>query len=268
MADPRPGALVTGASSGIGLAFARALARSGHDLVLVARDPVRLTSVAEQLGHLAAGAGHPDVRIETLPADLATTEGCDRVRDRLRSAPVDVLVNNAGFGTGHGVLHAEPGAELRLLDVLTRAVLVVTEAGLEGMRARDRGTVITVASVAAFLPGGSYTAAKAWAVAFTRGLAHELAGTGVRATVLCPGFVRTDFHRRAGLDLGGVPGFLWLDADRLVRDCLDDVARGRVVSIPTRRYRLLVALLRHVPLRVADAWILARRRRRARRAGP
>lgn len=244
--------LITGASSGIGLAFARAYAGRGCSLVLVARERSRLEEVAAELGRTLA-AVRPDAVVEVLPADLATPEGLDDVCRRVRERPVDVLVSNAGFGTGRRFVGSDLDAEVQLLDVLARAVLVVTHAALPGMLARGSGQVVTVASAAAFLSGGSYTAAKAWAVAFSRGLAYELAGSGVTATVVCPGFVRTDFHRRAALDLGHLPRFAWLDADDLVRRALRDVDRGRVVSVPTLRYRLAVAAVRHVPLRLADA---------------
>jgi short-subunit dehydrogenase len=256
--------LITGASSGIGLAFARAYAERGCSLVLVAIDGDRLDEVAQGLRDRLAPV-RPEAVVETLTADLATTQGLDDVCRRVRERPVDVLVNNAGFGTGRRFVGSDLEAEVRLLDVLARAVLVVTHAALEGMLERGSGRVVTVASAAAFLPGGSYTAAKAWAVAFSRGLAYELAGSGVTATVVCPGFVRTDFHRRAALDLSGLPRLAWLEADDLVARALRDVVRGRVVSVPTLRYRLAVAAVRHLPLRLADARGTRAGTRRARR---
>lgn len=232
---------MTGATAGIGNAFARRLAADGHALILVARDAARLEQVAATLRD-AHG-----VAVEVLVADLSRPEEVDRVADRLRDTdrPVDLLVNNAGFAARGSFVGGDLGAELGMLDVMVRAVLVLTHAAVPGMVGRRRGAVITVASVAAFLPGGTYSAIKAWATTFTTSLAVELAGTGVTATALCPGYVRTEFHDRAGLDMGFVPGWLWLDADRLVRDCLADVRRGRVISIPSRRYRALVAVLRH-----------------------
>lgn len=236
-------ALVTGATAGIGNTFARRLAADGHALVLVARDRPRLEQLAATLRD-AHG-----VAVEVLPADLARPEDVARVADRLRDTgrPVDLLVNNAGFAVRGSFVDGDLDAELAMLDVMARAVLVLTHAAVQGMITRRRGAVITVASVAAFLPGGTYSAVKAWATTFTTSLAYDLAGTGVTATALCPGYVRTEFHARAGLDVRFVPDWLWLDADRLVRDCLADVRRGRPISIPSRRYRLAVALLRHVP---------------------
>jgi hypothetical protein len=177
---------------------------------------------------------------------------------------VDVLVNNAGFGLKEAFVGGDLVAQERQLDILVRAVLVLTHAAVGGMVERGSGTVITVSSVAGFLPGGPYSAAKAWATTFTQSLAAELAGTGVTATSLCPGFVRTEFHQRMGAAMRGVPARAWLDADRLVADCLRDVDRGRAVSIPSRRYKALVVALRHAPLRVLERVGRGRSGRRAR----
>lgn len=253
-----PIALVTGASAGIGQVFARALARRGHDLVLVARDRDRLDALAESLR-----AGH-GVAVEVLAADLVDRADLDRVAARLRDGerPVDLLVNNAGSGIRGAFVGGDLADEERALDLMVRAVLVLTHAAVPGMVSRGRGAVVNVASVAAFLPGGTYSAAKAWVTTFTASLVLELAGTGVRVTALCPGFVRTEFHDRAGIVVDGVPAWAWLRADRLVEDCLVDVARGRTVSIPGRRYRLGVLLLRHLPLRAAG--LVGRQRLRMR----
>jgi short-subunit dehydrogenase len=256
-------ALVTGATAGIGAAFARRFAAEGHGLVLVARDASRLAEVA------AALRERHGVEVETAAADLCEREQVERVADRLRdeTRPVDILVNNAGFAVGRPFLAAALADEERMLDLLARAVLVLTRAALPGMVARGRGTVITVSSVAGFLPGGTYSAAKAWATAFTASLAGELAGTGVHATALCPGYVRTEFHRRAAMDVSDIPAWAWLDADRVVASCLADVRRGRVVSVPSLRYKAAVFLLRRIPLLLRD--VLTRRRAvQARRRAP
>jgi uncharacterized protein len=253
-------ALVTGATAGIGNAFARALAARGADLVLVARDADRLGSVAEQLR-----AGH-GVEVEVLAADLADREQLERVAVRLRDPdrPVDLLVSNAGFGLRQRFASGDLATEERLLDVLVRAVLVLTHAAVPGMVARERGVIVTVSSVAGFMPAGTYSAAKAWATTFTTSLAGELTGTGVTATALCPGYVRTEFHGRAGIRMERLPEFVWLDADRLVAACLADVARGRSLSIPGLQYKLGVIGLRHLPLRAVEWFSRGRMRRRAR----
>ena len=241
-----PTALVTGATAGIGLAFARALAARGHDLVLVARDAARLEATAADLRE-RHGTG-----VEVLAADLADRAQLQRVADRVASpqAPVDLLVNNAGFGLRRGLLDAGPEGVVeqeRMLDVLCRAVLVLSAAAAPAMVARGRGGVLNVSSVAGWTAMGGYAAAKAWVTTFTEGLAGELRGTDVVATALCPGFVRTEFHERAAMDVSAWPGLLWLDADELVEQALRDLRRGRVVSVPSRRYALASGVLRATP---------------------
>lgn len=252
-------ALITGATAGIGNVFARRLAAEGYCLVLVARDAVRLGEVAKEL------RGRHRVEAEVLVADLADRRQLEQVAGRLRdgSRPVDILVNNAGFGVTGPFLSREPAEEERMLDVMVRAVLVLSRAAAPGMVARGRGAIVTVSSVAGFFPGGTYSAAKAWATAFTASLSGELAGTGVTATALCPGFVRTEFHGRAGMDMSHLPEWSWLDADRLVADCMADVRRGRAISVPSLRYKLAVAILRHVPLRFGKAFSRRRSGRRS-----
>ncbi|MFW6092147.1 MAG: SDR family NAD(P)-dependent oxidoreductase [Actinomycetota bacterium] len=241
-----PTALVTGATSGIGLAFARQLAATGHDLVLVARDADRLADTAARLQ-----ADH-GVSTESLQADLATDEGTTAVEQRLRSAdpPVDLLVNNAGFALRKPFVANDIADEERMLRVLVLAVLRLTHAALPGMLERGRGAVVNVSSVASWVPRGSYSAAKAWVTMFTEGLATNLRGTGVRAMALCPGYVRTEFHQRASMNMAGLPRFLWLDADTLVSTALRDLARGKTVSVPGAVYRSAAWLLPRLPRRL------------------
>jgi short-subunit dehydrogenase len=253
-------ALVTGATAGIGNAFARALAARGANLVLVARDTARLEAVA---GELRAGHG---VDVEVLGADLADREQLEQVAVRLRdeARPVDMLVSNAGFGLKQRFVGGDLASEERALDVMARAVLVLSSAALPGMVDRGRGALVTVSSVAGFMPSGTYSAVKAWATTFTMSLAGELAGTGVTATALCPGFTHTEFHGRAGIRMGRVPEIVWLDADELVAACLADVERGRSLSVPGLQYKLAVTAMRHLPLPVVSWFSRGRMRRRAR----
>jgi short-subunit dehydrogenase len=236
-------ALITGATAGIGREFARQLAERTHDLVLVARDVDRLDGVADEL-RTAYGVG-----VEVLPADLSDRAQLQTVAERLADAdrPVDVLVNNAGYGLKGRFLHNEVADEEQLFDVLTRAVLVLSHGAARAMTQRGHGSIINVSSVAGFIAGGSYSAAKSFTTVFTEGLASELKGTGVTATALCPGFTRTEFHERARLRMDSLPGFLWLEAPHLVSACLDDVDRGRVVSVPGAQYKAIVGLLRVLP---------------------
>ncbi len=235
--------LITGATAGIGAAFGRRLAGDGHDLVLVARDAKRLEESAALLRQRYG------VRVEVLAADLASDQGIGAVESRLADPqrPVDVLVNNAGFGNRGMFLEVSAADEAMMLKVHCEAVLRLTMAAAGAMRERGRGFVVNVASVAAFVPRGTYAASKAWVVRFTEGAARELAGTGVRLMVLCPGFVRTEFHERAGMDVTGLPGWAWLDADKLVTEAVRDLARGKVVSVPDIRYKAAVALARLAP---------------------
>ncbi|WP_262056187.1 SDR family NAD(P)-dependent oxidoreductase [Streptomyces sp. STR69] len=236
-------ALITGSTAGIGAAFARRLAADGHNLVLVARNTERLGEQATEL-HDRHG-----IEAEVLTADLATDEGIETVAARLadRKNPVDLLVNNAGFGNKGRYLDVPMADELKMLKVHCEAVLRLTSAATEGMRERGRGGVVNVASVAAFVPRGTYGASKAWVVQFTQGAAKDLAGTGVRLMALAPGFVRTEFHERAGIGTDNIPNWMWLDADKLVAAALADLARGKSLSIPDPRYKALMGLVKITP---------------------
>ncbi|MFJ2831860.1 SDR family NAD(P)-dependent oxidoreductase [Streptomyces sp. NPDC087263] len=236
-------ALITGSTAGIGAAFARRLAADGHNLVLVARDTERLGEQATEL-HDRHG-----IEAEVLTADLATDDGIEAVAKRLsdRKNPVDLLVNNAGFGNRGRYLEVSMADELTMLKVHCEAVLRLTSAATEAMRERGRGGVVNVASVGAFLPRGTYGASKAWVVQFTQGAAGDLAGSGVRLMALCPGFVRTEFHERAGMSTDNIPNWMWLDADKLVAAALTDLARGKTLSIPDPRYKALLGLVKVTP---------------------
>jgi hypothetical protein len=236
-------ALITGATAGLGAAFARRLATRGYHLVLVARNTERLWREATEL-HDRHG-----VEADVITADLATESGIAAVEQRLRDRehPVDLLVNNAGFGNKGRYLEVPIEDELKMLKVHCEAVLRLTSAAAESMRERHRGGVINVASVAAFLPRGTYSASKAWITQFTQGAARDLAKKGVRLLALCPGLVRTEFHERAGMDTKGLPRWMWLDADDVVEAALQDLARGKALSVPDPRYKALLGASRLVP---------------------
>ncbi|WP_328710550.1 SDR family oxidoreductase [Microbispora hainanensis] len=236
-----PTALITGATAGIGAAFARRLAADGFSLVLVARDQERLAASAEAL-HKRYG-----VPAEPLRADLATDEGMAAAERRLTSG-IDLLINNAGFGHHGGFLDTPVEDEVRMLRLHCEAVLRLTRAALPYMISKRRGGVINVASVAAFLPGGTYSASKAWVVNYSASAADIVNRHGVRVMALCPGFVRTEFHDRAELDMSGLPRFAWLSADRVAADAMRDLARGAWVSIPSARYKAVATLARLLPL--------------------
>ncbi|MFS8478720.1 MAG: SDR family oxidoreductase [Micromonosporaceae bacterium] len=244
-------ALITGATSGLGAGFARHLAAQGYDLVLVARDRGRL---AETAAELTARHG---VAVTPLAADLATDDGCSAVEERLRdeTRPVDLLVNNAGFSLNTPFVRSTLDGERRLLRVNVEAVMRLTLAVLPGMVARDHGGVINVSSVAGFfaaMPGSTYPATKAWVTNFSQSVALSVRRKGVRVMAVCPGYVRTEFHSRAGIDMSRIPSWLWLDVDTVVRAALADLRRGVVVSVPTWRYKLVVALGRLAPLKLQE----------------
>lgn len=245
-------ALITGATSGIGAAFARGLATDGYDLVLVARDAERLAGTA---GELAERHG---VSATPLPADLSTEVGCGAVEERLRdsAAPVDLLVNNAGMSLHRSFLRASPDDEARLLRLNVHAVMRLTSAVLPAMVARRHGAVVNVSSVAGFgvvMPGSTYSASKAWVTNFSQSVGLSVRPYGVRVMALCPGYTRTEFHDRAGIDTSRMPSWLWLDADAVARDALRDLGKGRLVSVPDWRYKAAAWALRHTPVGLVQA---------------
>ncbi len=236
-------ALVTGATAGIGHTFAVQLARRGHDLVLVARDVARLEEVAATL------RSEHGVHVEVLAADLGDRDQLATVEARLGddASPVDLLVNNAGFGLKQRFLDNGVDDEVLMLDVLVTAVLRLSHAALGPMTARGRGGVVNVSSVAAFLPRGTYSAAKAWVNQFSEWAANEYRGQGVHVMALCPGFTKTEFHERMQVKRGD--GFMWLDADFLVEKALSDYDKGRIYSIPGAQYKAIIGLTKLIPNR-------------------
>jgi short-subunit dehydrogenase len=244
-------ALITGGSSGIGAEFARQLAATGHDLVLVARDSTRLAAVAAEL-HAASG-----IDVETIVADLGERADVQRVVARIEDPrrPIDVLVNNAGVGVRAPLAAADLTEHEYAFAVMCRAVLVLGAAAARSMAGR-RGAIINISSLQSFLATGSYGAIKAWVTAYSQGLAVELRGTEITVTAVLPGWVRTEWHARAGVQRSSLPSWLWTNPDVVVREALRASRRGRVICIPTVRYRVLGWFVRHLPLRTTR-WISA-----------
>jgi short-subunit dehydrogenase len=243
-------ALITGPTAGIGAAFASRLAADGHRLVLVARDEEKLHALAAES---TDRHGTPaDGKHEVLVADLTDPSALARVEDRLRDRenPVDLLVNNAGIGAVGLFWTVDPVVLRAQHDLGVTAVLRLTRAALEGMVDRGAGAVLNVASFAALLPGrngAAYTAGKSYVVSLSERIRAELKGTGVSIAVVCPGWTRTELHRRSGNESPAASSKWWLDADEVVRQALADLARGRTRSVPGRRYRVLLRLAETLP---------------------
>jgi uncharacterized protein len=239
-------ALVTGASAGIGTAFATQLAARGHDVVLVARDGERLEQLAKTLH-----AEH-HIEAEVLVADLTDAGALARVEARLAdpARPIDTLVNNAGFGT-NGLLHElDVETETREVGLNVVALVRLTHAALGAMIPRRSGGVLNVSSLAGMQPtprNATYGATKAFVTSFTQSVHEELRGTGVRATVVCPGFTRTEFQVRAGFDSSRVPGFLWQGPEEVAAGALDALERGRAVYVPGTLNRVTAGLVSVLP---------------------
>ncbi|QAY72486.1 SDR family oxidoreductase [Agromyces protaetiae] len=238
-------ALITGASSGLGVEFARQLAAKGADLVLVARDAESLERVADEV---RAKTGRT---VEVLAADLVDPADLARVTARVADAehPIDLLVNNAGFGLPLDFAANDIEDEARHLALHVEVPMRLSHAALQGMLARGSGKIVNVASVAGFIPRSTYGACKGWLISFSRWANGRYRGEGVTTTAVCPGFTHTDFHARMGLPKGqeGIKPFMWLDARTVVSQGLRDAARGKAVSVPSLRYKTLVGLSRLAP---------------------
>lgn len=245
MVTPSPIALITGASSGLGAQFVRHYASLGHRIVLVARDRARLEALALEIGRTFG------VDTEVLVADLHSADGRGRVAARLAASvnPVRVLVNNAGYGISGDVDSSDLQEELDHLSIHVTAPMELTKAVLPGMLERGEGRIIIVSSVAGYLARGTYSAHKAWGLSFARSANETYRRRGVHVTAVAPGFTRTEFHQRMGMETSGIPAFLWLSAPRVVAQSVWAVERGKAVIIPSVRYKILVGVAALVPRR-------------------
>lgn len=234
----RPRALVTGASSGIGEAFAEHLARRGHNLTIVARRADRLESLAKRLEQSHG------VEVEVFPADLSQAGELRSVEDKLASDPdLALLVNNAGFGTAGRLAELPADGEESEIQLNVLALVRLTRAALPGMLTRGRGGIINVSSMASFSPApymATYAATKAFVNSFTEGVAEEVAGSGVELQALCPGFTRTEFQDTADVDPGAIPKMAWMEAGEVVEASLSGLERGKLVVVPGLANRLAV----------------------------
>ena len=234
-------ALVTGATSGIGESFTRLLASHNYNVVLVARDLPRLQERAAALEAKFAISTH------VIQADLATDDGCLRIENYIQDNQIDVLINNAGFGTNKAFTMSTLDIEQQLLDVLVRTPMRLMHVALPSMKQRNNGIIINVSSVAGYIAGGTYSASKSYLTVLSESLNTELSATNVKVSALCPGFTRTEFHQRGKMSMKGLPNFLWLNADRLVEQSWRDGLKGKAVSVPGWQYKLLVFIVHTVP---------------------
>jgi short-subunit dehydrogenase len=236
-------ALITGATAGIGESFSRLLASKGLDLVIVARDNKRLQERAKTLSKKYK------IEVEVLQADLSVPTQLAKVEKRLSNPkkPIEVLINNAGFGIKDSFLKSDIQSELALIDVLARSPMQLMHAVLPQMLSRNSGTIINVSSVASFIAGGTYSAAKSYLTVHTESLHTELSNTNINISALCPGFTHTEFHQRGKMKMSGLPNFMWLEADRVVSESWRAALAGKVICIPGWQYKILSTIARFGP---------------------
>jgi short-subunit dehydrogenase len=233
-------AVVTGASAGMGKEFARQLAAQGYDLLLVAR---RLDRLEQLCGEIRAA--HP-VKCEAMAADLTSDADLGKVEERLRADPkAGLLVNNAGFGTLGKFQNSSMESQDQMHRLHVIATMRLCHAALGPMIERDHGGIINVSSVAGFVSSAgsvSYCSTKAWINRFTEGIFMELkmAGSGVWFMALCPGYTRTEFHATLKMDTTKVADWMWLPAERVVRESLQGLSAGKLVVVPGMRYRAML----------------------------
>ena len=234
-------ALVTGATAGIGESFTRLLAENGYNLVLVARDLPRLKERA-----LALESTY-QISTVVLQADLATDAGCLSIENYISNNQIDVLINNAGFGINKAFTASPIDSEQQLLDVLVRTPMRLMHVALPAMKARNKGVIINVSSVAGWIAGGTYSASKSYLTVLSESLHTELSQTNVKICALCPGFTRTEFHQRGRMSMSALPAFMWLNSDKLVATAWKEAVAGKAVSVPGAQYKILTFIMRNAP---------------------
>lgn len=245
---PAPVALITGGTSGIGLAFARELARDGYSLVLVARH-------ADALASTAAAFEAEGTEVETIAADLTEKKGFDDVVARLTSEdrPIEVLINNAGAGL-YANLATHDTSELEHgIDLMAVVPVKLGAQAAASMKSRGHGRIVNISSINSFVPFGLYSAIKALVRVWSESLALQLRGTGVTATAVLPGWVRTNFHANSGGKRSNIPDALWLDPEQVAREGWAGVKAGKARVTPSGRYKPIRVLAEHAPRNLV-AW--------------
>jgi short-subunit dehydrogenase len=233
-------ALITGGSSGIGLAFARELAADGYNLILATRDR-NLESVSEKL------KAEFNIDVETIRADLGVESDLAKVERRLADGnkSVEILVNSAGFVLRDSLISGNLERQHTAFTVMAEAILVLSQAAAKNMKKRGAGKIINIASTSAWMYNGNYSALKRWVVVYTTALSLELRGTGVSAIAVCPGETRTDFHANGGIKQPSIPSWLWCEPEQIARTGLRAAKKGRSVYVPTVKWRLFTWACQH-----------------------
>ena len=234
-------ALVTGASSGIGWHFANLLANEGYDLVITARDTNRLNHLAIEFNSKYGR------NVEVISADLTTDYGIELIENRLRNGDIEVLINNAGYGLNTPFTKSDAKDEIAVMRILCEAPMRLAHSVLPSMISRNNGIIINVSSVAAWITGGHYSAAKSYLMVLSESLHTELAGTAIKVCSLAPGFTHTEFHQRGNMKMDSLPKFMWLNADNVVKTAWRDARTGKAISIPGGVYRFLYMVIRLAP---------------------
>ncbi|MBP3223231.1 MAG: SDR family NAD(P)-dependent oxidoreductase [Actinomycetaceae bacterium] len=242
-------ALITGATSGIGFAFACALAVRKVNIVLVARNEERLKKTQE---YLIRSYG---IECEILQADVSRDDGLQCIQTRLTSAhnPISIFINNAGHGLHHKLATTDTEPLVHAMDVMAKApVLLGAHAG-NAMKERGNGIIINTASISGLVPMGLYSAIKSLVRTWSLSLGFELKNTGVRVITFMPGWVHTEHHKRAGITTSNIPSWLFITAQRAANECLEKCEKGRWYVVPSHRFQVMEKLALHTPISIVGA---------------
>jgi hypothetical protein len=231
-------AVITGPTSGIGLAYAQELAREGYELLLVGRNEIKLKQLQLDL----------NAKSEIFVADLSVQAEILRIGSHLEGLKqIDLLVNNAGFGSSLPFSQNSLAEEIEQMEILMKAVMVLTHATLPKMIKQNSGIILNISSVAAWVPTGTYAAAKSWVTAFTESISAELKGSKVQVTAVAPGFTKTKFFDRSQMKDDDVPNWLWLTPEQVAKESLKDARSGQLISIPGAQYKAMSTVTRSLP---------------------
>jgi short-subunit dehydrogenase len=231
-------AVITGPTSGIGLAYAQELAKEGYELLLVGRNESKLKQLQLEL----------NAKSEIFVADLSVQDEILRVGSHLQGLnQIDLLVNNAGFGSSLPFSQNSLAEEIEQMEILMKAVMVLTHAVLPKMIKQNSGIILNISSVAAWVPTGTYAAAKSWVTSFTESISAELKGTKVQVTAVAPGFTKTKFFDRSQMKDADVPNWLWLTPEQVAKESLKDARSGQLISSPGAQYKAMSTVTRSLP---------------------